>query len=810
MNYNTDYCLLKVDKPSANTHRFAMFHIPVEEVNVMHIYRNNVDMTFQEIKAQLEKLGFDFSKLRVVAKDSGKPEVIYDNGKPDGMTLATAGHIDYLLTDMYSTVAMSYENQYGFPLDLRYSYNAVPYHFLLNSIQDASYRVKRTNISNNGVLKEEEIAKADMGFDLIYSVPKYLDENVAHQEREADIEEWKYWLNRGKRGPRIVPIKNINILDVKPTESIKVVENKNLIQESPITVVKPEKKPIQERPITVAEPEKRPIEIAKDMARELLKENRIAEKPVEVSDKRADTVAEAVEPTAESMNLSQFVENQTYFRVEMTNPMQDKHMFELTYFRPETENRMYVIKSTEEMTEDEFRKAVEKKYKINMNRSKHVRAFVSGKLYYITHNSSEDTMIQIQQRIENMYKNIGQIKDVRVNENGKGVYFFTDVAKMYQGSSDIKNIVRRSELGKKEENGLPFFNYVIQGKNSCTVVNALTGKTVKTVDNNEINKILGVNTLIKTVNDSKFIYSNDKFDAFVMNIPQMVKQAGISIKNLTVEKIKAEKKEVKEVVKTSSAPKAERNLVYDKTSAKIMNTILAKEPKPKKDKDGKEIPVPEREHWTFSGLDLSKKYKVTKSYSRVTMYNPTADKTKFEVVFYVPDVYDKMFVITNENEMSMLEFKHALEDKYKLKFDSNSRVVRTINNKGAVEYQIYQGAMTSNIIVEDKTIYTYASVKNIYLGTSQKIKDIVANENDLIYVVVENGKYVMKTAVTDETLNTFDTKANAEKELGILQSFFDVVASKQKYLPMKAMDEVFMSFPELAEKSGVSVERLTV
>ena len=192
------------------------------------------------------------------------------------------------------------------------------------------------------------------------------------------------------------------------------------------------------------------------------------------------------------------------------------------------------------------------------------------------------------------------------------------------------------------------------------------------------------------------------------------------------------------------------------------------------------------------------------------MYNPTADKTKFEVVFYVPDVYDKMFVITNENEMSMLEFKHALEDKYKLKFNSNFRVVRTINNKGAVEYQRYQGAMTSNIIVEDKTIYTYASVKNIYLGTSQKIKDIVANENDLIYVVVENGKYVMKTAVTDETLNTFDTKANAEKELGILQSFFDVVASKQKYLPMKAMDEVFMSFPELAEKSGVSVERLTV
>ena len=143
---------------------------------------------------------------------------------------------------------------------------------MLNSIQDASYRVKRTNISNNGVLKEEEIAKADMGFDLIYSVPKYLDENVAHQEREADIEEWKYWLDRGKRGPRIVPIKNINILDVKPTESIKVVENKNLIQESPITVAKPKTTVAEpkttvaksvakiEPSTTVTEPEKKPIQ----------------------------------------------------------------------------------------------------------------------------------------------------------------------------------------------------------------------------------------------------------------------------------------------------------------------------------------------------------------------------------------------------------------------------------------------------------------------------------------------------------------------------------------------------------------------
>ena len=589
MNYNTDYCLLKVDKPSANTHRFAMFHIAVKEPNVLHIYRNNVDMTFQEIQVQLEQLGFDFSQLRVVAKDSGKPEVIYEGGKPDGMTLATAGHIDYLLTDMYSRVAMSYENQYGFRLNLKYTYDAIPYHFMLNSIQDASYRVKRTNISNNGVLKEEEIAKADMGFDLIYSVPKYLDENVAQEEREADKEEWKYWLERGKRGPRIVPIKNINILDVKPTESIKVVENKNLIQESPIESIK---EPVDKSAETV--------DIMKQKLKEKMIKERDAiktEKPVEVSDKTVNTVAKAVEP---------------------------------------------VVKS--------------------------------------------------------------------------------------EPKTPVEPVVK-SEL---------------------------------------------------------------------------------PIKNLTVEKIKAEKKEVKEVVETSSVPKAERNLVYDKTSAKIMNMILAKEPKPKRDKDGKEIPVPEREHWTFSGLDLSKKYKVTKSYSRVTMYNPTADKTKFEVVFYVPDVYDKMFVITNENEMSMLEFKHALEDKYKLKFNSNFRVVRTINNKGAIEYQMYQGALASSVIVENKTIYTYASVKNIYLGTSQKIKDIVANENDLIYVVVENGKYVMKTAVTDETLNTFDTKADAEKELGILQSFFDVVASKQKYLPMKAMDEVFMNFPELAEKSGVSVERLTV
>lgn len=551
MNYNTDYCLLKVDKPSANTHRFAMFHIPVEEVNVMHIYRNNVDMTFQEIKTQLEKLGFDFSQQRVVAKDSGKPEIIYEDGKPDGMTLATAGYIDYLLTDMYSTVAMSYEYQYGCRINLKYTYHAIPYHFMLNSIQDASYRVKRTNISNNGVLKEEEIAKADMGFDLIYSVPKYLDENVAHQEREADIEEWKYWLNRGKRGPRIVPIKNINILDVKPTESIKVVENKNLIQESPITVAEPEKRPIQERPITVAEPEKKPIETAKDMARELLKEKMIAERDA--------------------------------------------------------------IKTEKPVAKSEPKTTV----------------------------------------------------------------------------AEPKTTVTENKLG---------------------------------------------------LNDYKVLQYLSGYEA------------------------------------------------------------------PKKDKDGKIIYEPPREKLKFSGKSLNYKFNTSQVYVKVTIFNPLAEKQKYEVVYYHPLADAKMYIITSEKDRSFVDFKQSLKEKYLLQFNKMDRRERYVKD-GFAAYGIKDGSLVN----DNKVIYSYSNLKDFYLGANTKIKSILQENSDLMYAIQKNdNEFVIKSAVADEIIKTVNSKADVENELGKTQSYMVAKDLTHVLIPVKDLDDLIVNFPEMAEKMGVQIERLTV
>ena len=572
MNYNTDYCLLKVDKPSANTHRFAMFHIPVEEVNVMHIYRNNVDMTFQEIKTQLEKLGFDFSKLRVVAKDSGKPEVIYEDGKPDGMTLATAGHIDYLLTDMYSTVAMSYEYQYGFRLNLKYSYNAIPYHFLLNSIQDASYRVKRTNISNNGVLKEEEIAKADMGFDLIYSVPKYLDENVAHQEREADIEEWKYWLNRGKRGPRIVPIKNINILDVKPTESIKVVENKNLIQESPITVAEPEKRPIQERPITVAEPEKRPIEIAKDMARELLKEKMIAErdaikteKPV-VKPEPKTTVAETkttvtepkttvaepkttveepkttvtgntlslndykvlqylsgyeapkkdkdgkkiYEPPREKLKFSgkslnyMFNNSQVYVKVTIFNPLAEKQTYEVVYYHPLADEKMYIITSEKDRSFVDFKQSLNEKYLLKFNKIyRRVRYVKDGFAAY-------------------------GIKDGSLVNDNKVIYSYSNLKDFYLGANTkIKSIL--------QENSDLMYS-IQKNDNEFVIKSAVADEIIKTVNSKaDVENELGKTQSYMVAKDlTHALIPVKDLDDLIVNFPEMAEKMGVQIERLTV------------------------------------------------------------------------------------------------------------------------------------------------------------------------------------------------------------------------------------------------------------------------------------
>lgn len=552
MNYNTDYCLLKVDKPSANTHRFAMFHIPVEEVNVMHIYRNNVDMTFQEIKTQLEKLGFDFSNLRVVAKDSGKPEVIYEDGKPDGMTLATAGNIDYLLTDMYSTVAMSYENQYGFPLDLRYSYNAVPYHFLLNSIQDASYRVKRTNISNNGVLKEEEIAKADMEFDLIYSVPKYLDENVAQQEREADIEEWKYWLNRGKRGPRIVPIKNINILDVKPTESIKVVENKNLIQESPITVAKSEKRPIQERPITVAEPEKKPIQTAaKDTAREILKEKMIAERDVIKTEKPVvkpepkTTVTEPktmvtgntlslndykvlqylsgyeaskkdkdgrkiYEPPREKLKFSgkslnyMFNNSQVYVKVTIFNPLAEKQAYEVVYYHPLADEKMYIITSEKDRSFVDFKQSLNEKYLLKFNKIyRRVRYVKDGFAAY-------------------------GIKDGSLVNDNKVIYSYSNLKDFYLGANTkIKSILQEnSDL-----------MYAIQkNDNEFVIKSAVADEIIKTVNSKaDVENELGKTQSYMVAKDLTHVLIPVKdLDDLIVNFPEMAEKMGVQIERLTV------------------------------------------------------------------------------------------------------------------------------------------------------------------------------------------------------------------------------------------------------------------------------------
>lgn len=550
MNISTDYCLLKVDKPSANTHRFAMFHIAAKEPCIMHIYRNNVDMTFQEIQVQLEQLGFDFSNMKAIARDLGKPEVIYEGGKPDGMTLATAGYTDYLLTDMYSMVAMSYENQYGFPMDLRYSYDAVPYHFLLNSIQDASYRVKRTNLSTNGVLKEEEIAKADMGFDLIYSVPKYLDENVAHQEREADIEEWKYWLNRGKRGPKIVPIKNINLLDVKPTESIKVVENKNLIQESPITVAKTEKRPIE----TMANNTAR--ETLKKMMREKMIKERDAiktGKPVEVLDKTVNTVAKAVEPAAKSEPSTTVTENtlglndykvlqylsgyeapkkdkdgkriyepareklsfsgkhlgynfkasQVYVKVTISNPLAEKQRYEVVYYNPLFDEKMYIITSEKDRSFVDFKLSLNEKYLLKFNK-----------------------MYRRERYVKDGFAEYG-IKDGSLVNDNKVIYSYNSMKDFYLGANTkIKSILQEnSDL-----------MYAVQQNNEFVIKSAVTNEVIKTVNSkadveNELGK---THAYFDAKNLTHLFVPVKDLDDLFMNFPVMAEKMGVQIERLTV------------------------------------------------------------------------------------------------------------------------------------------------------------------------------------------------------------------------------------------------------------------------------------
>lgn len=544
MNINTDYCLLKVDKPNSNTHRFAMFHIAAKEPCIMHIYRNNVDMTFQEIQVQLEKLGFDFSNLRVVAKDSGKPEVIYEGGKPDGMTLATAGYTDYLLTDMYSKVAMSYENQYGFPLDLRYSYHAVPYHFMLNSIQDASYRVKRTNLSNNGVLKEEEIAKADMEFDLIYSVPKYLDEKVAQEEREADIEEWKYWLNRGKRGPRIVPIKNINLLDVKPTESIKVVENKNLIQESPIESIQ---EPVDKSAETV------------DIMKQKLKEKLIKErdaiktgKPVEVN-KTVNTVAKTVEPVVKSEPKTTVTENtlglndykvlqylsgyeapkkdkdgkkiyeppreklkfsgkslnykfntsQVYVKVTIFNPLAEKQKYEVVYYHPLADEKMYIITSEKDRSFVDFKQSLNEKYLLKFN-----------KIY------------RRERYVKDGFAEYG-IKDGSLVNDNKVIYSYSSMKDFYlDANTKIKSILQEnSDL-----------MYAVQQNNEFVIKSAVTDEAIKTVNSkadveNELGK---THAYFDAKNLTRLLVPVKDLDDLFVNFPVMAEKMGVQIERLTV------------------------------------------------------------------------------------------------------------------------------------------------------------------------------------------------------------------------------------------------------------------------------------
>lgn len=544
MNYRNDYCLLKVDKPSANTHRFAMFHIAAKEPCIMHIYRNNVDMTFQEIQVQLKQLGFDFSNMKAIARDLGKPEVIYEGGKPDGMTLATAGYTDYLLTDMYSTVAMSYENQYGFPMDLRYSYDAVPYHFLLNSIQDASYRVKRTNLSTNGVLKEEEIAKADMGFDLIYSVPKYLDENVAQEEREADIEDWNWWLSR-KNGKRIVPIKKINVLDVKPTESIKVVENKNLIQESPIESIK---EPVDKSAETV------------DIMKQKLKEKMIKErdaiktgKPVEVSDKTVNTVAKAVEPAAkpepkttvtentlglndykilqylsgyeapkkdkdgkkiyeparEKLSFSgkhlgyNFKASQVYVKVTIFNPLAEKQRYEVVYYNPLLDEKMYIITSEKDRSFVDFKQSLNEKYLLKFN-----------KIY------------RRERYVKEGFAEYG-IKDGSLVNDNKVIYSYSSMKDFYLGANTkIKSILQEnSDL-----------MYAVQQNNELVIKSAVTDEAIKTVNSkadveNELGK---THAYFDAKNLTHLLVPVKDLDDLFMNFPVMAEKMGVQIERLTV------------------------------------------------------------------------------------------------------------------------------------------------------------------------------------------------------------------------------------------------------------------------------------
>lgn len=545
MNINTDYCLLKVDKPNSNTHRFAMFHIAAKEPCIMHIYRNNVDMTFQEIQVQLKQLGFDFSNMKAIARDLGKPEVIYDGGKPDGMTLATAGYTDYLLTDMYSTVAMSYENQYGFPLDLRYSYHAIPYHFMLNSIQDANYKVKRTNLSNNGVLKEEEIAKADMGFDLIYSVPKYLDENVAQEEREADKEEWNYWLNRGKRGSRIVPIKNINVLDVKPKESIKVVENKNLIQESPIESIK---EPVDKSAETV--------DIMKQKLREKMIKERDAikaEKPVEVSNKTVNTVAKVVEPAAkpepkttvtentlglndykilqylsgyeapkkdkdgkriyeparEKLSFSgkhlgyNFKASQVYVKVTISNPLAEKQKYEVVYYNPLLDEKMYIITSEKDRSFVDFKQSLNEKYLLKFN-----------KIY------------RRERYVKDGFAEYG-IKDGSLVNDNKVIYSYSSMKDFYLGANTkIKSILQEnSDL-----------MYAVQQNNELVIKSAVTDEAIKTVNSkadveNELGK---THAYFDAKNLTHLLVPVKDLDDLFMNFPVMAEKMGVQIERLTV------------------------------------------------------------------------------------------------------------------------------------------------------------------------------------------------------------------------------------------------------------------------------------
>ena len=178
----------------------------------------------------------------------------------------------------------------------------------------------------------------------------------------------------------------------------------------------------------------------------------------------------------------------------------------------------------------------------------------------------------------------------------------------------------------------------------------------------------------------------------------------------------------------------------------------------------------------------------------------------YEVVYYHPLADEKMYIITSEKDRSFVDFKQSLKEKYLLQFNKMDRRERYVKD-GFAAYGIKDGSLVNG----NKVIYSYSNLKDFYLGANTKIKSILQENSDLMYAIQKNdNEFVIKSAVADEIIKTVNSKEAVENELGKTKSYIVANDLTHVLIPVKDLDDLIVNFPEMAEKMGVQIERLTV